>query len=264
MSENKILKLSDSVVFRDSINIHINSRNTNFKLKDQMTRKNLLQAARRENFEKEDKQKCIKLKFNAGAYYEAVLPTVSGWKKLNSFSFNRKIIKVSEFKEGYEENNKHFDSKIVFLVNGTRIVVHFYNSTQNMKVEGKGYIDFTNDFLEPYFEQVLSSLNPKIEKCNKRIIKDLGKPQIRRSTRYKPVSEFKCKTCASSFLTHRQLALHKEALHLDSYNSTRNRNVTQSSSDNSVIEQLMLEDMSIANISTIDNPSLKEFSDSVF
>ena len=112
-----------------------------------MTRKNLLQAARRENFEKEDKQKCIKLKFNAGAYYEAVLPTVSGWKKLNSFSFNRKIIKVSEFKEGYEENNKHFDSKIVFLVNGTRIVVHSYNSTQNMKVEGKGYIDFKNDFL---------------------------------------------------------------------------------------------------------------------
>ena len=151
MSENKILKLSDSVVFPDSINIHNNSRNLNFKLKDQTARKNLLQAARRENFEKEEKQKCTKLKFSAGAYYEAVLPTVSGWKKLNgnSFSFDGQIIKVSEFKEGYEENNKHFDSKIVFLVNGTRIVVHSYNSTQNMKVEGKGYIDFTNDFWSP-------------------------------------------------------------------------------------------------------------------
>ena len=54
---------------------------------------------------------------------------------------------MSEFKEGYEENNKHFDSKIVFLVNRTKIVVHSYNSTQNMKVEGKGYIDFINVFL---------------------------------------------------------------------------------------------------------------------
>ena len=68
------------------------------------------------------------------------------------------------------------------MVNGTRIVVHSYNSTQNMKVEGKGYIEFIKVFLEPYFKQILSNLDPKIEKCNRRIIKDLGKPQIRRST----------------------------------------------------------------------------------
>ena len=155
MSENKIMKLSDSVVFPDKIDVLNNSRNFNFKLKDQTARKNLLTAARRENIEKEEKQKCTKLKFSAGAYYEAVLPTVRGWENLdgNSFNFEGEIIKVSEFKAGYEENNKHFDSKIVFLANGNKIVVHSYNSTQNMKVEGKGYIEFIKVLLEPYFKQ---------------------------------------------------------------------------------------------------------------
>ena len=173
----------------------------------------------------------------------------SKWK---SFYFEGNIIKVLEFKAGYEENNKHFDSKIVFLAKGNKIVVHSYNSTQNMKVEGKGYIEFIKVILEPYFKQILSNLDPKIEQCNRRIIKDLGKPQIRRSTRYKPVSEFKCKTCASNFSTHRQLAQHKEAIHMDSFNLTRNSDQTNSSSDNSVIEQLMLEDLSLTNISTTD------------
>ena len=47
MSENKIMKLSDSVVFPDKIDVLNNSRNFNFKLKDQTARKNLLTAARR-------------------------------------------------------------------------------------------------------------------------------------------------------------------------------------------------------------------------
>ena len=264
MSENKILKLSDSIVFPEKMYIDTNQRNLNFKLKDQTARKNLLAAARRDDFEKEDKQKCTKLKFSAGAYYEVVLPTVRGWKNLSGkcFNFEGKNIKVSDFKAGYEENNKHFDSKIVFLVNGNKTVVHSYNSTQNMKVEGKGYIDFIQDFLEPYFKQVLSNLNSKIDKCNRRIIHDLGKPQVRRSMRYKPVSEFRCKTCASNFITHKQLVQHKVDVHADSFNSTRSRNITQSSSDDSVIEQLMLEDMSISNISTIEKTSLQELDDS--
>ena len=39
---------------------------------------------------------------------------------------------MSEFKAGYEENNKHVDSKIVFLKNGDIIVIHSYDSTQNI------------------------------------------------------------------------------------------------------------------------------------
>ena len=123
------------------------------------------------------------------------LPTLSGWKSLNgkSFDFEGKHIKVSEFKAGFEENNKHFDSKIVFLVNENRIVVHSYNSTQNMKVEGKGYSYFIEEFLEPIFTKNVSNLHQRIEKCNRKIIKDLGKSQVKRTTRYKPVSDFKCK-----------------------------------------------------------------------
>ena len=257
MKENKIQKMSESVVFDDHRN---GQRVFNYKRKDQTAKKNLLAVVKRVMFEMEHKQKSTKIKFSAGAYLEAVLPTVRGWSDLNgkSFHFNGNIIQVSEFQAGYEENNKHFDSKIVFLTNGNRIVVHSYNSTQNMKVEGKGYLNFIEIFLEPYFRDILSKLTEKIKTYNKKVIQDFLKPQIRRSTRYKPVSEFRCKKCASNFGTHRQLTAHKAALHTGSFNSTGGSDAM------SISEKLMIEDMSMTDISTIDTVEITPLDGSFF
>lgn len=166
---------------------------------------------------------------------------------------------MSEVKAGYEENSKHFDTKIVFMFNGNRVVIHSYNSTQNMKVEGKGYLELIDKYLEPYFLEIISKSGQSITEYNRKVVSNLAKPAVRRSTRYKPVSNFKCKRCDHTFGNIRQLKVHKNAIHTMSFNSsfkTLNDNslVVQSHStcDNSLCEKLMIEDMTMAEISVID------------
>ena len=68
------------------------------------------------------------------------------WQSQNKkhFKYDDTNISVNEFEERLEGNNKHHDTKAVFLSDNLnhRIVVHSYNSTQNLKVEGNGYLDF--------------------------------------------------------------------------------------------------------------------------
>ena len=75
LTENKVQKMSESVVYPENHNnddaVALNSRFFSFQLKDKTAKKNLLAGARRIKFEKETKQKSVKLKFSAGAYMEA-------------------------------------------------------------------------------------------------------------------------------------------------------------------------------------------------
>ena len=154
MLGNKEKKMSESVVFSDAV--LGNNINFAFKLTDSTAKKNLVAGARRIAFEKDQKQKATKLKFSAGDYLVVAMPTLLEWKNIcgESFNFNGLNIYVSEVKAEYEENSKHFDTKIVFLFGKNRVVLHFYNSTQNMKVEGKGYLEFIEKYLEPHFLQM--------------------------------------------------------------------------------------------------------------
>ena len=108
-----------------------NARSFAFRLTDVTAKKNLLASARRIAFEKDPKQKSTKMKFSAGAYLKAVLPTIRQWKENtgNVFDYGSESIKVSEVKAVFEEDSKHFDTKVVFFVNGNKIVIHSYNST---------------------------------------------------------------------------------------------------------------------------------------
>ena len=183
----------------DVINvIDMHGRNLNFKLTDKTAKKNLLDGAKRIPFERELKQKCIKMKFSSGAYKEVVFPTLISWKtKLNqTFEHKNMMIKVSELKAGYEANSKHFDTKVVFNMEMSRIVIHCYNSTQNIKVEGSGYLKFCDDYLEPMFLESIDRNVTKIQEYDEFIMKSFGptKPVLRRSTRYKPILHFKCKS----------------------------------------------------------------------
>ena len=60
-------------------------------------------------------------------------------------------ISVSDFSAGLELNGKHFDTKIEFQVNNQKVVMHYYNSTQNLKVEGSVYLDFIDKYLKYFF-----------------------------------------------------------------------------------------------------------------
>ena len=161
----------------------------------------MIAGARRIAFEKDQKQKSTKLKFSAGAYLVVAMPTLLEWKNIcgESFNFNGLNIYVSEVKAVYEENSKHFDTKIVFLFGKNRVVLHSYNSTQNMKVEGKGYLEFIETYLEPHFLQMIRKSDPKIAEYNKNVIGNFAKPTVRRSTRYPPASKFICKKCDNTF-----------------------------------------------------------------
>ena len=182
---NKVMRLSESVLLDVDVS---NSRNFAFKLTDATAKKNLIAGARRIAFEVEPKQKSTKLKFSAGAYLEVVIPTLLEWKNLlgNTFHYGDLSIKVFEVKAGYEEHLKHFDTKIIFLFGKNRVVIHSYNSTQNMKIEGKGYIDFIEKYLEPYFLQRIKKVESRINEYNKKVVGNLAKPAVRRSTIYKP------------------------------------------------------------------------------
>ena len=139
------------------LNTGDDGRNFGFKLSDKTAKKNLLSGAKRIPFEKDYKQKCVKLKFSSGAYKEAVLPTLVFWmSKLNkTFEYNSLSIRVSEVKAGYEENFKHFDTKVVLSTSNSRVVIHSYNSTQNIKVEESGYLNFPISYLEPIFLEAI-------------------------------------------------------------------------------------------------------------
>ena len=82
-----------------------------------------------------------------------------------------------------------------------------------MKVKGNGYLDFINNYLEPLFMDIISQSENRITEYNKKVINDLAKSGVRRSIKYKPISQFKCKKCDNVFGNSRQLKAHKNALH---------------------------------------------------
>ena len=153
---DKMLKLNNTELEKlnisdvDSIG---GARTFNFKLTDKKARKNLLKSAQRMHMETEAKQNCINLKFSPGTYLLVAKQMIDECQvKYNQsaiFRFKDMDIKVIDFRSGLELNNKHFDTKIVFSVNSQKVVMHCYNSTQNLKVDGIAHNQFTEQFLEP-------------------------------------------------------------------------------------------------------------------
>ena len=48
-------------------------------------------------------------------------------------------VKIIEIDAGIENSEKHVDTKLVVMVNNDRLVLHAYNGTQNLMVQGKNY-----------------------------------------------------------------------------------------------------------------------------
>ena len=133
-----------------------NDRKFNFKLTDKKAKSNLLKSANRPHFEVEMKQLSLNLKFSAGAYLLVAKPFVEEcetyFNKNSSLTENTMEVKVNEFRAGKDLNEKHFDTKIVFLVNAQKVTMHCYNSTQNIMVNGSIYVEFIEKFLQPFFQ----------------------------------------------------------------------------------------------------------------
>ena len=141
-------------------------RHFSYELSDKRAKANLLKGAAREVIEIKEKQKCIMLTFSVGAYLEVVIPTVIEWDK-NELKCRMDEIEIGieEVVPGYDDNNKHVETLVRFRVNGEKIVVSCYYTTQRIKVEGRGYIAFFNKFIQPLFCDRLRKVIPgKIDK----------------------------------------------------------------------------------------------------
>ena len=127
-------------------------RHFNYQLSDKKAKSNLLKAAGRDAFVSEERQMCTMLEFNVGAYLHIVMPATVKWKNGDKhFKVQDLDIQIVDVVPGYDDKNKHMETLIKFCVNGEKISVCCYNSTQRVKVEGRGYLDFMSKFIRPLF-----------------------------------------------------------------------------------------------------------------
>ena len=75
-------------------------------------------------------------------------------------------ITIIEHELGFENTDKHVDTKIVISVNGNRLVLHAYNSTQNLMVQGKYHENFAINCLKPLLDTKIKESSEQIMKIN--------------------------------------------------------------------------------------------------
>ena len=164
-----------------------NGRKLDFILTEKTAKSNILKAANRNMLELESKQKSSNLLFSAGSYLYTVTPAVKTWEtnynNKESFKAGNLTIFVTELEHGKELNAKHLDTKIVFNVNGEKVVIHCYNSTQLLMVIGKMYVEFIAQYLQPLFEKEIEAMKTEIAEFDRSVVISLGpKRPVRAST----------------------------------------------------------------------------------
>ena len=128
-------------------------------------------------------------------------------------------ISIEEVRPAYDENEKHMETLVRLNVNGQKINVTCFNSTQKIKVEGRGYLEFVSRCLKPLFLEKISKVSlSSIEQYNKEVIASLtGKRKAvsrpMRSVKYKAMGKLPCSKCEHYFPSSTQLRSHMKSNH---------------------------------------------------
>ena len=111
----------------------------------------------------------INIRFSDGAYHEVVLPVLRNWLKRGNeeFEINGSSLKIIDADEGKDLSKKHVDSKITVMVDNEKIVIHAYNTTQNVMVQGRKREKFVRTILEPYLWEQIQSAEDRIDRINR-------------------------------------------------------------------------------------------------
>ena len=191
-----------------------------YELSDKKARSNLVKGAAREALVLYERQKCTVLQFSVGSYLKTVIPVVCEWSTLKGeFTIDGVKMKIEDVRQGFDEKKKHVETLLKFQVSGNKITVACYNTTQRMKVEGRGYLDFVSKYLKPFFLESIRKVSlGKIEQYNKNVIASLtGKRKAvsrpMRSLRYRVMEKIPCTKCEMSFVNNSQLIRHKKNVH---------------------------------------------------
>ena len=214
----------------------------NYEMSDKKAKSNLIKGASREAIETEEMQKCTMINLSVGAYHEVVISSFGDWK------IGTKIIntEIKNIIPGYDENQKHMQTIVKILFNKNMITVTFFNSTQRIKVEGRGYLDFVKNVLTPLIMNKLDKDTlENIEKYNRDVIaalsgkrKAISRPT--RSVKYKAMAKLPCSKCDDTFSNSTTLMKHKRIMHTKGVDDSRS---------------------SINNIPIVDDLSLLELSE---
>ena len=201
-SEVDIYQASTELVKRDN-------REFGYVLNNKRTKAKVLKGAKRvNNLEVERKPGCVNFLFCDGSYYEVVLPMLRIWNKklLEVIKVNDFEIKVIESDEGKDESGNHVDTKLAVIVNSKRLVLHAYNSTQKLMVQGKDYENFSINCLETFFRQKIGEALNKISNFNNDVKVTLGAQKALNKT-------FKCPQCELTTIKNGELKVHMKTCH---------------------------------------------------
>ena len=215
----------------------------------------------------------MNLKFSAVAYLFVAKPFIKTcemkFKSRQIFDEQNLCIKVREFEDGKDSNSKHMDTKIVFFVNEEKVVVHCYNSTQNIMVAGGRYLEFIERFLKPLFVKNIEKIQSEVDEYDKAVIATLGKKQrlIKMTKSVRSVrssihqTNLNCTKCDFTLKNQSVLRKHKMVQHSKNMHCSQNSMVSirQSTRNNSFAEEMMLcEDISIDSINVVSDDIISD------
>ena len=219
-----------------------------YRLTAKTAKTNLLKGALRKHMDIQHKQGATNLDFSDGAWILAVLPEVLNWDNGNRhFSYGDLNMEVIEAKPGVDDDNKHMDYKIVFRVNGMKVVLHAYNSKQRFTVSGQNRVNFVNKFLDPFFSKKIEDSTSDANKFNQNVLAKLGKTVKRGNVKFRPSTSVACNQCDQISKSVSQLHTHMRFNHemTMSLNISTQSDVRHSTKNNSIAESIMGEDVSL-------------------
>ena len=212
-----------------------NGRTFKYDLNGKRAKSKLLKGAKRTNhLEIEIKSGCVNMRFSDGSYHEVLLPVLREWQGLlnKPFKLEDMDIKVEDVESGIENTEKIMDTKLVVFANEDRLVLHAYNGTQNLMVQGKNFEDFAVKYLKPLFTQKIEANKVQIEEFNSNVQEILGKSKTPKIKNTKP---FQCPQCKVKPTTVGDLKMHMKSSH-------SKKQIGQN------VKQIMNEDISIISL----------------
>ena len=142
-SVENVVRDSELVKFSDT------ERVFDYKLNEKAAKGKLIKGAKRSAFDVVRNSSSCNLIFSLGSWNNVVLPSVRYWsdiKGIKSCTLGDTVVKIIDVKTGKDIGGKHIDTQIVFFANRDKVVLHMYNTTQLILVNGHGYAKLIDVF----------------------------------------------------------------------------------------------------------------------
>ena len=254
ISVEELVKESELILTSDT------GRKFEFKLDEKAAKGKLIKGAKRVPFEVVKNSSSSNLDFCLGSWNNVVQPSMRYWsdvKGIKSCKIDDMVIRIADLKSGKDIGGNHIDSQIVFFANRDKIVLHCYNTTQRILVNGHGYSKFIEMFLIPYFESKISLNLEGIAQFNNNALAVLGSKSVKRSDiKYNGgPTHLWCTKCDFAAKSRPALIKHKKTKHALNSSSKSSPSTSlslpqhHSTRNNSIVEALQQDNMTLKDIS---------------